>query len=495
MEDQARLGETHPWSRHPFFQYSENEKSASWLLYSPELQATSNSDFPFGWNDGPIWQGRGWNGLFSAGGAFRHRYVEAAVRPIVAYSENRAFDLSHNPPFEGLSPYAMAQTNADLPQRFGEESITKIYPGESYVKVRYSGWNAGLSTQRMKIGPAVTHPLLLGYSAPGFPHVFTGTEEAKKALRGWWEGRIFWGGLQESDYFDEDPSNNLRFITGFTFSYSPEFARGFSIGFARTAVSYYPDGGLSVGDLLMAFSRLQPKNEELDRQDARFIKSSIFARYHLPESGIEAYAEWGRNDNRRRVRDVLAEPELNRGYLLGFIKRFNVGDERRIVANVEFTNLENNSVSSQYRDFNIWYTHPVIRQGFTHRGQELGTAIGPGSSNQMISVSYYEKRGMFGLMLGRQVHHNDRLFKNREYYRSTLPRPWMTLRYIHEVEIYYGLQALLFLPYDLELQFDYRFGKIENRHNLTDWRSSRQIFFDESNRHLAFTLRYRMQRW
>lgn len=193
--------------------------------------------------------------------------------------------------------------------------------------------------------------------------------------------------------------------------------------------------------------------------------------------------------------EIFIEPELNRGYVLGFIKRFHAGSSGRVILNGEITSLENSAVTAQFRDFNIWYTHPVIQQGFTHRGQVLGASIGPGSSTQNIRVTYVDRFGLAGISLGRIVHQNDRLFKNSEYYQFTLPRQWMTLRRIHEVEMYGGLHALVFLPLNFEMQLDVRYGLIENRHNQyirTQEVDFEDIFFDEPNWNLHFTLRYRI---
>ena len=486
----------HPWADHPFFRsQGQDELSAPVRFYSQEIFLSHNNKRPDGFNDGALWQGRGINMAFTTGVSLQYGPFRAVLRPVFIHSENRDFELSDDPQFPGISSYGMALTNADIPQRFGESAINTFDPGDSYVEFEYSGFAAGFSNQRLWTGPAVHNPLMLSSNAPGFKHVYAGTSRPVSVPGGRLEGRMFWGSLKESDYFDEDPGNDRRFITGLELSYSPDFVPGLHVGYSRVGYSYY-GSGVSISDLLMPFQLSPPKPdpEEADSEEVEFLKGSFFARWAYPQIGFEVYTEWGRNDDKRRIRDFVSEPELNRGYVLGVIQRISAGRYGSVVLNGEVTNLENSSVTAQYRDTNIWYTNEIIRQGFTHKGQVLGAGIGPGSSTQVVTASFYHKYGMIGFSLARIAMHNDRLFTNREYYHSTLPRDWMTISRIHEVEIRHGLHGLLFLPGNMELQMDLYTGNIENRHN--DYDRPRpggrddDIFFDERNVHLSFTLRY-----
>lgn len=449
--------------------------------------------------DGALWQGRGLNTSFTMGGAYVRENLEVVLRPMVVYSENSEFDLSPHPSYEGLSEYAMSRSYSDLPQRFGSGSFSRLDPGESYIRGIYQGFTAGLSTQRITTGPARFNPLMFGPNAPGFLHSFVGTDEPFDLLYGQIETRWFWGSLQDSGYFygdtPEDQQRSSRYINGLTFHYSPDILPGLKIGFTRTTVRYFPENALSFKDLFMVAATRFEKNAVTDHNDARFIKSSLFLRWHFPESGFEVYTEWGRNDNRRSLRDFLSEPELNRGYVLGFLKQFEVGAQRRVLLFGEITNLENSTMTAQARDYNIWYTNPVIQQGFTHRGKALGASIGPGSNTQQLGASYYDRFGMVGFRLGRIAYHNDRLVQNLDYYRSTLQRPWIPTRRMLEVEMFGSLHAVVFLPGGLELQTDIRYGNIESRNNRFEIISAavtEMIFIDESNWNMSLTLRYRL---
>lgn len=493
----------HPWSKHPWFNAEEDliELPDHVFIYSPQMFYSNNSDLPTGQNDGALWQGRGSNIAITTGLGYRYGPIRLMMRPVFVHSENRAFELSDDPQHEGLSPYAMALTYADIPQRFGDEPFSRFDLGDSYLDISFNGWTAGISNERIWSGPAVHNPLLFSSNAPGFLHGFLEMNRNVDFLQGNLEARWFWGGLRESEYFDEDPSNDLRYITGFLLNYSPGYVPGLHVGISRAAVSYYPETGFGFSELLMALRPSPYWNEfqKTDPENARFAMGSIFARWVHAPSGFEVYAEWGRNDHRRILRDLVMEPELNRGYVFGLIKRFSISPRRKIIFNAEMTNLENSTVSSEFRpESNIWYTHDIIQQGFTHRGQVLGAGIGPGSSTEYAGISYYDTWGMAGAYAKRIVYHNDRLFRHREYYHSTLPRPWMSIRWLHEVEMRYGLYGLVFLPYDLELQVEYHYGKIENYDNNFDRTRGGfgdDILFDETNSRVAVTLRVNLPGW
>jgi len=474
---------THPWVKHPFFRtVNETERTVSFLVFSPKIFRSFNTEIPTGANDGALWQGRGVNYTISSGVGANYGPLTIVFRPTYNYSENREFELSPYPSLSGLSPYAMPLSNIDMPERFGDESLESFNLGDSFIQLDHFGFAAGFSNQRIWTGPAIYNPLILSYNAPGFLHAYIGTNDPLKFRFGQIETKWYWGSLRESDYFDEDPLNDKRYITGLNFSYSPSILPGLHLGINRTAYSYYPDNGLGVPELFMAF-RLSQTDNVRDPQKVYHTMTSFFGRWVFPDAGFEMYAEWGRNDNKRRLRDLFAEPELNRGYVLGFIKSFHLSQKRKLLLNTEITNVENASVASQGRRFNTWYEHRTIRQGFTHEGQVLGASIGPGSSTQQMRLGYYDSWGYIGVSGKRVAMYNDRYHRYKETYRNLhrWPQFWFMIDR-HMVQMNYGFHGLLILPYGLELQLDYHIVNIENNHN--------RYHRDLKNNHFQFTVRY-----
>ena len=469
------------------------------FFYTPEFRVTHNNNFAWGFNDGALWQGRGLNQSHSMGFGASYRGFSMAFRPQLLFSENRHFELSPHLPRSELGMYAIARLFVDMPQRFGPDPVIRFDLGNSFIKYGTRGFEGGISHESLWLGPGVKNGIIMSNNAPGFLHGFLATEKPYKIPTGFIESRWFWGGLRESDYFDEIKANDFRYVTGFSLVYSPELAPGLHVGFNRVAYKYYPKDGLTLSDVFLSFSRL-PKHprilftEVVDVYKERMIMSTVFARYAMPESGFELYLEWGRDDYQRRLRDVISEPALNSGYTAGFIKRFQVASNKRLVMNMEFTNLENSSPGALHRtsgnlfvnDATIWYMNNYITQGYSNRGQVLGAAIGPGSSAQNVSFTYLDTWGSFGVSGARTVYYNDRLFTFWKYYADRQPKASNTLRKLHEVEMSVGLHALVFLPMNLELEANYRYGSVENRYNV--------IENDARNVNVSFTLRYSIRK-
>ena len=173
-----------------------------------------NSTFPFGFNDGPLWAGKGVTGFVSGGVAGRVGPLSLQLEPIVFDASNGRFPLmpSRNPanPFlNGSNP-----TTIDLPQRFGNSSYGRFDLGESSVRVDAGPLVAELSTANQWWGPAVENPLLLGNNAAGFPHLLVGSAHPIGIGIGTIHGRVEWGELTESAFAPTNAVATRRFMSG-----------------------------------------------------------------------------------------------------------------------------------------------------------------------------------------------------------------------------------------------------------------------------------------
>ena len=484
----TKLPLQHPWMRHAFFRAEPMELGTEGLsLYAPTLFGSTNDEIPWGGNDGPLWQGVGMNSRIIMGLRYERGPLLISLRPEFIYSENQEYRLSRIPVQRGLSEFALPLTYADAPVRFGTEPVSFFNPGDSFIQLSYAGISAGLSHERLWTGPAIYNPLIFGNNASGFFHGYLTPEKPVETGIGKLEGKWLWGGLRESDYFDADSTNNLRYITAISLNFTPDLLPWLNVGMNRVYTSALHNGGVQAGDLISVFRpwpRQGERGEESNSPDDYFILSSLFATITLPEEGFEFYAEWGRNDYRRPLRDFLSMPGLNSGYVLGFWKRFDLTDTKRLLFNMEMTHMENSTVTEQLRDYNIWYTSQSVPQGFTNDGQILGSAMGPGASTQKFTLNYYDRWGFVGASLARVAHNMDRHFKYQDFFldKSYVGFEGALLTSRHEIEFRYQLEALVFLPFDFELQATYSIGKIENRYNIR--------LFDLTNRNIALTLRY-----
>ena len=476
--------QAHPWQNHHFFQPADERR---FTIHAPTLITTTNSDFPAGQNDGAMWQGKGINTSFSVGANLRYGPLNISVRPEFGYTQNNDFELSPLRTGNRISEFGMPKPSGtmDSPQRFGSDSYSWLHPGQSFARLQYKGFAGGISTENFWVGPAQHNPLMFSNNAPGFLHGFLGSYRPIETPIGNLEGRLFWGGAQESDYFDGNPDNNLRLISGIVLNYSPSFAKGLHLGLTRNFMEYIPDDGIQSEQIFRPFQAYSDENFAAGGENTNNQMISVFGRWGFPDSGFEMYFEFGRNDNFRETRDLLVHPDHARAYMLGMMQRVDLPGNRFLSVNYEMTHLQVPRTVIG-RTNGPTYQHSVIRQGWTNQGQVLGAGINSGSNNQILSTRMYDSWGMAGLSFNRIEHFNDRLRRNFSRIRSyqTAEDVTFTQDNLREIEFRLGLHGLIFLPHNLELQASAYQSFFRNRNNLYE--------NNERNLNIQLTLRYQL---
>jgi hypothetical protein len=334
------------------------------------------------------------------------------LNPLVYYAENRSLTLPENA--TGKSPFSYPYLyNLDWVQRFGGSAFTEFHIGQSEVKLSNELFAVALSTQNMTWGPAYENPILMSNNAGGFPHIRIGTNLPTQTVIGTVEIQSFWGRLQESDYFDNNPSNDRRFLTGLTASYKPRFSKNLIIGFQRVLYRNWKPGDLEIRDFLAAFANFSPERDE-EVEPGRITNdfydqiASVYLKWQFPEVGFETYIEYAKNDYPASFQELMRQPDRQRAYNIGFIKVFDIDRFRLLRLAVETTTLSQN----QSRLINIspmasFYIHDLVRQGYTHNGQLMGASIGPGSNSNFISLDYYYAGGLVGAYFQRTRYNDD----------------------------------------------------------------------------------------
>lgn len=370
------------------------------------LTVGHNSAYPRKAHDGPRWQGRGTSGLAAAGVAWSGGPISFGLQPLAAWQENQDFDFVPASA-AALTPFANPWHSGiiDWPQRFGEQSYWTVTPGQTFLRADVGAAAAGISTENLWWGPALRNPLLMGSAAPGFPHVFLGTGRPLDVGIGRVEAELIWGWLRESEYFDRRPENDRRQFSGVVIAFTPDVLPGFHIGAARSFLTTIPEDGMRVSEFLLGpFSDLGLNLEENQL-------ASIFGRIAPPGSGFEAYAEWAREDWWSTISDLIQEPDHSRAYTLG-LQQVVVRGPRVVRLFGEVAHLGASAATTQSgRGASTFYTHSAAVQGYTHRGQLLGTPIGPGSDAQAIGVDLLAPGWEGGLLLERVRYQNDAYYQ------------------------------------------------------------------------------------
>lgn len=400
------------------------------ILPAPvQLSAWSNSGYPDDRNNGAVWAGRGFSGQVSAGVRLEAGPVSAGFAPVATYQANRDFTIRPaNRP--GISEFANAlYSGIDLPQRFGDEAYDEVHTGQSYVRLDFANLAAGISYENLWVGPAVRDPILMSSTAPGFRHVFLGTSKPLDLWIARVDAEMILGRLRESDHFDQNPENDENRLAMWVLTVSPRWLDGLELGFARSYM-YEASGAENLSVLFRPSERNLAGNE----------LASVFARWLLVESQAEVYLEWARDDRYATVEDdLIPEPDHSQAYMLGFQKLTRAGTTvlgpTSLRFQAEAVHLQEKQEYRTGRPLPVYYTHSAIRQGYTHRGQLLGAAVGPGGDGQFFALDGVFTRGMVGIFAER-VRRND---GSQEAVRARFAYP-----YAHDTELGGGVRGLAY---------------------------------------------------
>lgn len=474
---------THPWQNlyHPE-EDLYRKGDFRFHLYDPEFVTFWRNLRPGGINNGAIWEGRGFTSSFSTGFHMQYGVLSASFHPLIIYHQNRNFGLSRYPVRDGLSEFSHPFYRIDSPQRFGDDPFWTLDPGPSYIRAGYQGFEAGLSNQNRRWGPALYYPIILSDNAPGFWHFFAGTSRPKDIYIGDLEATLIWGKLLESDYFDRQSFNDERYITGFTLALTPKPVPGLKLGFSRVFYRMIPPEGIPVSDLFRVFEAFTKhsflSDENLSGNDDFSQMLSLYARWVFPGSGFEIYGEWSRNDHSWNLRDALGEPEHSRAYMAGFQKSFTLSNSNIFVINAELVEMEASNTRNLRSDA-TYYAHHIVTQGYTHKGQILGLGFDPGSNSQILNGKYFFDQGKVSGWFRRTVYNNDFLYRS-DAMLSQQGNEGMQKYWLHNFELAFG-SSLVFFYNQWETEIGFELAREFND----------DFIYENDQTHLAMNLRVR----
>lgn len=390
----------HPWTERYDLAAGAERKRDRVHLVAPRARLYFNSRFPYGHNDGAVWQGRGATLAVDAGISARWGPISLTVAPTAFVAQNADFPL-RDIGEEGGRAFAHGNHKSiiDLPQRFGDEAYVRLDPGQSTLRADLGIVALGVSTANQHWGPAVDNPLLLGNNAAGFPHAFLGSSRPLGIGIGRLHGRAVWGVLGQSDYAVQQGDSSRRFMSGLVAVFTPRGVDGLEIGAGRFFHTLWPDfdGGdflkpvqgflkIGIGQAGPGFDRSDPDNQ----------LASAFFRWTFPRSAFELYGEYAREDHSVDLRDALLEPDHDSAFTLGFRKVWSAGDTR-------WTALRGEWMDAQVSHLAIgrvqapFYVHLPVRQGHTQLGQILGASDGLGGRSAVLALDRYHRGGRWGV--------------------------------------------------------------------------------------------------
>lgn len=379
-------------------------------IYGPEWFNSYNSAAPYGQNDGGLWQGRGYNTAFTAGLRLEGYGFELTFKPQISWSQNKEFDYI-KPNYSGEAFKNKADIYGyygvpyiDAPQRFGDKSFWNYDWGDTELRYSWKTFTIGFGTQTIWLGPAKLNPIIHSNNAASYPKIDIGLRKTNLIMPyfGWDLGSIefrgWWGKLSESDWFDNNITNDNNLISGLTLNYQLPFLKELTIGMNRTMISHWNE--ISSYTLFKIFVPGLSDSGGSDNSDQRI---SFIIDYNNTKAGLDIYLEWGKNDYSPGKDFYLRYPFHTEGWTFGIQKNISLPFNLFGVIQLEFNHLE---CSADYDRIINWYStfyaHHKVIQGYTNRGQWLGAGIGTGGNSQYLGLKVYFPIGNINIFIQRR---------------------------------------------------------------------------------------------
>lgn len=433
-------------------------------LYGPVLFNSYNTASPFGQNDGVLWQGKGYNTSLTAGLRMEGFGFELTLKPKIAYSQNLAFKIMDSAYGDG---YGYFWGYCDAPQRFGDSDFFAFDWNDSEVRYTWKTFTLGFGTQAIWLGPAQINPLLGSNHAASYPKFDIGLRPTRIIIPyfnwdiGTIEGRLWLGKLTESEYFDDDESNNNNQISGFSIAYQPSFIKGFTIGFNKVCICKW-----AYEYRLQYFNPFFDQNTLITEGNrGEDQKASLTLDWKFDEVGFDIYAEIGVDDflaNGLKLYEYARYPFHTITYTVGFKKSFDVSSEKKLKGLLQFE--WNMTEASQ--DYQMWagsqYNfgfHYQIKQGYTNKGQWLGSGIGYGGNSQYLSYTLYGPFGYSKLFLSRNNPDNNYIYsKCVDNVASSVTKYYTAFK----ANLFIGTENYIFITKNISLLGNFTYNLVIN---------------------------------
>ena len=397
-----------------------------------------NSHHPYNRNNGTMIPNRGYQHIISPGIFIKTGPLTIQLKPEYHFSENKKFDGF----WEGHYSEIWAKryklwNHIDMPERFGNTNHNKTTFGQSSIRLNWKSLSLGISNENLWWGPSIRNSIMMSNNAEGFKHITFNTLKPINTFLGNFEWQIITGRLENSGFtpprtdFEHAgtklyipkinqlfETNDWRYMQGFIFSYSPKWIRGLSFGFIRWVQMYSAlvEGRYThinyMRNYFPIFDSIFRKNNSLvDYEIQTDEAGGLFLKWAWKDSRAEIYAEFHYNDAKQNLRDLLLDSDHSRAATFGLQKVFSINDDN-FLFNWEWTQMEQTG-SRLIRNSGSWYEHIYVYDGYTNKGEVLGSAIGPGSNSHFFSFNRIRNKELIGI--GLEIVDNDNDFYHEAF--------------------------------------------------------------------------------
>lgn len=374
----------------PFSTQDSTKKSLEFLPF--QLNTKFNRHHPYGWNDQGMIMAKGLQTMVSAGIRAKYGPIEIQLQPEFYYAAN--------PNYATTVGYGSA----------AGKSFSKLYGGQSALKLNLGPVSLGASTQNLWWGPGQFSSLMMSNNAPGFLHYTFNTNQPIQTPIGSFEWQLVMGKLNEDTTraFENNflksfnPRNEFRFFNGVVLTYQPKFLPNIFLGLTRSEHLYISDRNKRTGlskyvPVLLGASPEANASSASIPSDGAF---SFFGRWILPKNKAEFYMEWGYNDFKQNFRDLAVNPSHAAALIAGFKKLVPIKNNQLLDFSGEITQLAQ-TPSYILRNAGNWYVHGGVAQGFTYQNQIMGAGSGFGNNVQTFQIKKIKGQEFIGIKLQR----------------------------------------------------------------------------------------------
>lgn len=389
------------------------KRAGSFSLLPLQVAGKWTSHHPYGWSDGAMLPAAGAQTVVSTGFFARMGPLSVQVRPEWLYAAN--------PHYEGSSQFGA---------RLSNPHYKRLFAGQSKLELGGGPVALALSSENCWWGPGQFTSLMMTNNAPGFYHLRFYSRRPLRTAIGIFEWQVVAGRLEEESVQADEiyhlrnyalvngwSKPNWKYLNSFVISYQPSFLKGLYIGATRSFTS----SGTNVSDSLVSkegffraylpifadFFKSKLVNED-QRQWNQLV--SVYMRYLFQRSNAEAYFEYGWNDHKYNLRDLLMSPFHSASYLAGYKKLFRLSNNRWLDLSGEIVQTEQ-SPDFLVRSAGNWYIHSAS-SNYSNYGQILGAGIGFGANAQMGAALIRKGFDFWGVVFER-VQRDPNVFAQR----------------------------------------------------------------------------------
>ena len=397
-----------------------------------------NSHHPYNRNNGTMIPNRGYQHIISPGIFIKTGPLTIQFKPEHHFSENKEFDGF----WEGHYSVIWAKryklwNHIDMPERFGNNNHNKTTFGQSSIRLNWKSLSLGISNENLWWGPSLRNSIMMSNHAEGFRHITFNTLKPIKTFIGNFEWQVITGKLESSGFTpprtdiehagsklyipkinQNGRTDDWRYLQGYVFSYSPKWIDGLSLGLIRWVQMYsalvegkywWLEGNPTY---FPAFQNLFRKNDMYENYEAQTDQAAgLFFKWFWKDSKAEIYAEFHHNDSKQNLRDLLLDADHSRAATIGLQKIFNINNDD-FLFNWEWTQMEQTG-SRLIRNAGSWYEHSWVYDGYTNKGEVLGSSIGPGSNSHYFSLNRIRNQELIGI--GLEIVDNDNDFYHEAF--------------------------------------------------------------------------------